>query len=78
MYCPPAKFGVDMSSGFCVVVLTCTHAHTHTHTHTYPHTHPYRAVNRSTHVGGYVGVSNQSDSLSVNQKSIYMYMARYS
>jgi len=29
---PPAKFGDDMSSGFCFRVLTYTHTHTHTRT----------------------------------------------
>jgi len=33
MYYPPAKFGDDMSSGFCFRVLT--YAHTQIHTHTY-------------------------------------------
>jgi len=30
MYNPSAKFGDDMSSGFCVIVLTYTHTHTRT------------------------------------------------
>jgi len=45
MYYQSAKFGDDMSSGFCVIVLTYT-------------PHPYRAANRPNHTGYYVGVSN--------------------
>ena len=39
MYYLTAKFGSDMSSGFCVIVLTYTHIHAQ----------PYRADKRPTH-----------------------------
>jgi len=34
MYYPSAKFGDDISSGFCFRVLTYTYIHTYTHTRT--------------------------------------------
>ena len=46
MYYPSAKFGVDMSSGFCVTVHTYL---THTHTHI--------ADKRPCHAVDYVGVT---------------------
>jgi len=59
MFYPPVKFGGDMSSDFCVIMLTHTrartHTHTHTHTRTHMHTHThthipvYRAADHYTH-----------------------------
>jgi len=45
MYYPTAKFGDDMSSGVCFIVLT------------YTHTYVYRADKRPRH---YVGQSNET------------------
>jgi len=47
----PVVLGDDMSSGFCVIVLTYIHTPTHTPTH------PYIVVNRPIHAGDYFGVS---------------------
>jgi len=52
MYYPPAKFGDDMSRGFCFRLLDCWRRDTYIHT--------YRVAKRSADVGDYGAVSNDT------------------